>query len=147
LGEIWDTVIDNLIIMMGMDMDMDMDMDDEMDDEMSNEDDEMDDEVSYVSGALNRGAVYIEGVVDSLDDQAVLHTIVWERLEQDWRQYMIENRTYGMAAFDANGVRTVVYLGGDGRLKTQRRPAALPPGRSSFPKRERHSCRQLKQRL
>jgi hypothetical protein len=79
----------------------------------------MDDEHSFIFGALNAGAVYIAGVVDELDDRNVPHTIIWERLAQGWQRYVIRNGSRGLAAFDSNGVRTVVYMGADGRLKTR----------------------------
>tara|TARA_B110001454_G_scaffold174174_1_gene165611 strand:+ start:606 stop:1550 length:945 start_codon:yes stop_codon:yes gene_type:complete len=73
----------------------------------------------FIHGAvLEKGHIYIAGIAKELEDRNVPHTIIWERIEGEWKRYQWKNRTYDMAAFDSNG-GTAVYVGFEGTLKVR----------------------------
>jgi hypothetical protein len=69
--------------------------------------------------ALNENHLYVAGVANELEDRDVPHTILWERLNGEWKRYQWKNRTYAMAAYSHDGGGTVIYMGYEGTLKVR----------------------------
>lgn len=67
--------------------------------------------------ALKNGSIYLAGVALELEDRDVPHTIIWERIDNEWKRYQWKNRTYGLAAYMRDGAGTCAYMGYEGTLK------------------------------
>lgn len=71
--------------------------------------------------ALDDDTLYVAGVATELEERDVPHTIIWERVEGEWRRFQWKNRTYAMTAYVERGDAWSVYLGYEGTLKVRGR--------------------------
>lgn len=71
------------------------------------------------AAALDDDSLYLAGTARELEERDVPHTILWERLDGQWKRYQWKNRSYAIAAYECDGGRTGVYMGYEGTLKVR----------------------------